>query len=189
LLQWCSRSLFQTFLNEVESVLSHEEHRRAAKGPIGVALITVSDTRTPETDTSGPLARTLLEDAGHRVADYRIVKDEPDDVRGALAELASRGGLRAVILTGGTGISRRDRTFEAVVSVLDRRLDGFGELFRALSYQEIGSAAMLSRSVAGILGDKVVFALPGSTAAVRLSLEKLILPELDHLVAELDKST
>ena len=154
---------------------------------VGVAIITVSDSRTPADDASGQLARELLERAGHEVRDYRILKDEPEQVRAAVEELARRQDLRAIVLNGGTGISRRDRTYEAVASLLDRRLDGFGELFRALSYQEIGSAAMLSRAAAGIRGDKVIFSIPGSTPAVRLALERLILPELGHILAELDK--
>ena len=154
-----------------------------------MALVTVSDTRTEADDASGALMRRLVEGAGHRVEDYRIVRDEPDLVAASLRELAARADIRAILLSGGTGISRRDRTFEAVSSLLDRRLDGFGELFRALSYQDIGSAALLSRAVGGILGDKALFSLPGSAAAVRLGLEKLILPELGHLVAEMDKGT
>ena len=169
--------------------MSHQEHRERAPASVGVALVTVSDTRTEADDASGALMRRLLEGAGHGVRDYRIVRDEPDLVTASLRELASRADIRAILLSGGTGISRRDRTYEAVSSLLDRRLDGFGELFRALSYQEIGSAALLSRAVGGILGDKAVFSLPGSSAAVRLGLEKLILPELGHLVAELDKGT
>src|SRR5262249_20182802 len=113
--------------------MSHQEHHRKAPASVGVAIVTVSDTRTPQDDTSGRLARELVEGAGHAVRDSRIVKDEPDQVREAVRELASRSDVRAVILTGGTGISRRDRTYEAVAALLERRLDGFGELFRMLS--------------------------------------------------------
>jgi molybdenum cofactor biosynthesis protein B len=168
--------------------MSREEHHRKAPASVGVAIITVSDTRTAQDDTSGRLARELVEKAGHSVRDVRILEDEPRQVAGAVRELAARPDVRAVILNGGTGISRRDRTYEAVASLLERRLDGFGELFRALSYQEIGSAAMLSRAVAGIVGDTVVFSLPGSTGAVRLALERLVLPELGHIAGEIDKS-
>jgi molybdenum cofactor biosynthesis protein B len=167
--------------------MSHEHHRRTAAASIGVAIITVSDTRTQADDTSGRLARELFEGAGHVVRDQRIVKDEPDHVREVVRELAARGDVRAVLLTGGTGISRRDRTFEAISSLLDRRLDGFGEIFRSLSYAEIGSSAMLSRAVAGLIGDTAVFSVPGSTAAVRLALTRLVLPEVGHLVGEIDK--
>ena len=167
--------------------MSDQDHRRGAPRSVGVAIITVSDTRTKADDASGQLARELLERAGHEVRDYQILKDEPEQVRAAVEELSNRQDLRAIVLNGGTGISRRDRTYEAVASLLDRRLDGFGELFRALSYQEIGSAAILSRAVAGIRGDKVIFSIPGSTPAVSLALERLILPELGHILAELDK--
>src|SRR5262245_43952342 len=168
--------------------MSREEHHRKAPASLGVAIVTVSDTRTEADDTSGKLARELVERAGHTVRDVRILKDEPAQVRDAVRELASRPDVRAVILNGGTGISRRDRTYEAVAALLERRLDGFGELFRALSYQEIGSAAMLSRAVAGLIGDTAVFSVPGSTGAVRLALERLVLPELGHIAGEIDKS-
>lgn len=168
--------------------MSRHDHHRKAPAPIGVAIVTVSDTRTEADDESGRLARELVEAAGHTVRDTRILKDEPDRVREAVRELAARHDVRVVILSGGTGISRRDRTFEAVSGLLERRLDGFGEIFRALSHQEIGSAAMLSRAVAGLVGDTVVFSVPGSTAAVRLALERLVLPELDHIVGEIDKN-
>ena len=154
---------------------------------IGVAVITVSDTRTETDDVSGRVARELLTAAGHIVRDHQILKDDPAAVHAAVEALAQRDDIRAIILNGGTGISSRDRTYEAVASVLERRLDGFGELFRALSYQEIGSAAMLSRAVAGILAGKVLFSVPGSPDAVRLALDRLILPELPHIVAEMDK--
>jgi len=167
--------------------MSHHEHRKTLPSSVGVAIVTVSDTRTEADDTSGKTARELLESAGHAVREKRIVRDEPDQVAKTVRALASRDDVRAVIVNGGTGISRRDRTFEAVASLLERRLDGFGELFRALSYEEIGSAAMLSRAIAGLCGDTVVFSVPGSTGAVRLALERLILPELAHIVGEMDK--
>lgn len=168
-------------------MMPHQDHRRHASAPLGVALVTVSDTRAAADDESGSLARRLLEEAGHRVRESRILKDEPEAVRAAVAELAERPDIRAIVVNGGTGISRRDRTFEAVASILERRLDGFGEIFRSLSYDEIGSAAMLSRAVAGIVGDTVVFSIPGSPAAVSLAVQRLIIPELEHIIAELDK--
>jgi molybdenum cofactor biosynthesis protein B len=152
-----------------------------------VAVVTVSDTRTAETDRSGPAIRSLCEAAGLRVADCRIVRDEPRRVGALLRELAGREEIDAVILNGGTGLSRRDRTYEAVTEALERRIDGFGELFRALSYEQIGAAAMLSRAVAGVVSGTAVFSLPGSEAAVRLAMDKLILPELGHIVGELRK--
>jgi molybdenum cofactor biosynthesis protein B len=169
--------------------MTHHEHKRTPPTEIGVAVLTISDTRTFETDASGALVKELVTGAGHIVREYRVLKDEPVVVEQALRELTRRSDIRAIVLNGGTGISPRDRTFEAVSSLLERRLDGFGEIFRALSYQEIGSAAMLSRAVAGIVGDTVVFSVPGSTAAVRLALETLILPEIGHIVAQLDTGT
>ncbi len=153
-------------------------------------MITVSDTRTQETDASGRLIREMLEAAGHTVVSYHLVKDDPEEIRQAIARSAasaSGGEARVILLTGGTGIGPRDTTYEVVERLLEKRLEGFGELFRMLSYQEIGSAAMLSRAVAGTYKGKVLFSLPGSEAAVRLALEQLILPELGHLARELGR--
>lgn len=146
-------------------------------------MLTVSDTRTPETDTSGQRIRTLLEAAGHRVAAYAIERDEPDRIRARLDAFVLDPAIEAVILSGGTGLAPRDTTYEAVVGRLDKVIDGFGELFRMLSYEQVGAAAMLSRTVAGVAGGTVVAALPGSTAAVELALTKLLVPELGHMVA------
>ena len=161
-----------------------ESHRQQARQSVTCAIITVSDTRTEANDTSGKTMRELLTQAGHQVGFYTIVKDEPNDIRRLLDHLATTQTVQAVLLNGGTGISRRDTTYEAVAGLLEKKLDGFGELFRMLSYQEIGAAAMLSRAVAGTYRDLVVFSTPGSTAAVRLAMEKLIVPELSHLVWE-----
>ncbi|MBK8047299.1 MAG: molybdenum cofactor biosynthesis protein MoaB [Anaerolineales bacterium] len=163
-----------------------EDHRQQAQsqGAVPIAIVTVSDTRTPETDTSGAIIRQLAEAAGHRIVDYRIVKDENDQVIDALNDFA-RGEARLIIFNGGTGIGRRDRTFDVINRALDKTLPGFGELFRMLSYQEVGPAAMLSRATAGIYRDRVVFSTPGSPSAVRLAMEKLILPEAMHLGWEL----
>ncbi len=149
--------------------------------------MTVSDTRTPETDTSGALIRKLLSDQGHRIAASHRVKDDPAEVRKLLNAVLQNPDVQVVILNGGTGISKRDSTYEAVAGLLEKRLDGFGELFRTLSYQEIGSAAMMSRAVAGIDRGRIVISIPGSEAAVRLAMEKLILPELGHLVHEVNR--
>lgn len=146
------------------------------------AIVTVSDTRTADTDTSGDLIRRSLELAGHVVDDYRIVPDEPLLVRSILEDYAAVGHVDAVLLSGGTGVAARDTTFEAVSSLLTKRIDGFGELFRMLSFEEIGAAAMISRAVAGLAGTMVVFSMPGSTAACRLAMEKLVLPQLGHVV-------
>jgi molybdopterin adenylyltransferase len=163
----------------------YEDHKAASKGTVDCAVITVSDTRTPDTDESGRIMKDLLGEAGHRVVRYEVVKDDPDRIRELLARIADDGACQAVLLNGGTGISRRDATCEAVSSLLEKRLDGFGEIFRMLSYQEIGSGAMLSRAVAGAYRDMIVFSTPGSRNAVRLAMEKLIVPEISHLVWEI----
>ena len=162
--------------------MTHEAHKEAAEhyAKLRCAVITVSDTRTEETDRSGGLMRVQLDRHGHEVALYRIVPDEPDVIREVMKKLA--GTVDAVLFNGGTGISRRDGTYEAVSALLDKELPGFGELFRMLSYEEIGAAAMLSRATAGVYGDTIYFSVPGSLNAVKLALDKLILPELKHLV-------
>ena len=149
------------------------------------ALVTISDTRTLEDDTSGDLMETQVSEHGHNVVHRTIIPDEPDQITTLILELSSSADV--ICLSGGTGISHRDQTCEAVMSVLDRVLPGFGELSRFLSYEEIGAAAMLSRAVGGVCANAVVFSLPGSPHAVRLALDKLILPQVSHLVAELQK--
>jgi molybdopterin adenylyltransferase len=153
--------------------------------PIDCAIITISDTRTTETDTGGQLAHQLLRSAGHEVKFYQIVPDEPEQIIALLGELAKQGSIQTVILSGGTGISPRDRTYEALSNLLEKVLPGFGELFRTLSYAEIGSRAISSRSIAGTYRQMIIFALPGSRGAVELGLTKIILPELPHLVKQL----
>ena len=150
-------------------------------------MLTVSDSRTRETDTSGQAIASMLEAAGHTVAARELVPDDPIKVADAIRAHLGRKDVCAVITTGGTGITSRDSTYEAVTGLFDKQLDGFGELFRMLSYEVIGSAAMLSRACAGIAGDKVIFVLPGSTPAVKLAMARLILPELAHIVGELGK--
>jgi molybdenum cofactor biosynthesis protein B len=167
------------------SGVSVSEHRKAAVASVRCAVLTISDTRALETDVSGRTIVELLEGAGHVVAKRQILRDEPKDVRDAV--LAQLGGVEAIVTTGGTGITSRDSTFEAVEGLLDKHLDGFGELFRALSYQEIGSAAMLTRATAGVARGTAIFILPGSEHAVRLGMTKLILPELGHVVRELKR--
>ena len=163
------------------------EHK--ARGPVSIecGIITCSDTRTPETDKSGQLIRELLTRSEHRVGTYHVVKDEPGEVRELVRQLGEQPGLEALIINGGTGISRRDSTFEVVDGLLEKRLSGFGELFRYLSYKEIGSSAMLSRATAGLYQGIVLFSIPGSSGAVRLAMEALILPELPHIVGEMRK--
>jgi len=149
-----------------------------------VLVVTVSDTRTPETDTGGALAAELLGGEGHPVVRREIVPDDPARIAAVLGTALDDPDVRAVVLTGGTGVSPRDRTPEAVRPLLEREIPGFGELFRWLSYQDIGSAALLSRALAGLARGTVVFALPGSRGAIRLALERLVLPELGHLAGE-----
>lgn len=163
------------------------EHKAHAPRAVRCFVCTISDSKTPETDTSGELLRELLQEAGHEVVGYRIVRDEPGQVRDVVQTTCADPGVQAVIFTGGTGITSRDQTFEALEALLDKRLTGFGELFRMLSYQEIGSAAMLSRAQAGVRAGRLIFSLPGSPAACRLALERLILPELGHLVREVSR--
>lgn len=150
-------------------------------------VITCSDTRTPETDRSGQLIQKLLEGQGHKIVAYQIVKDDPGQITHRISLGIWKNTVQVIIVNGGTGISRRDSTFEAVDKMLEKRLDGFGEIFRLLSYQEIGSPAIMSRATAGIIDGRIVFSIPGSENAVRLAMEKLILPELGHLVRELTK--
>jgi molybdopterin adenylyltransferase len=169
--------------------MGQREHKDRAPRSLSVAVITVSDTRTPDTDESGRLIGDLCRAAGHSVALWSVVKDDPDRVRSVVASALERDDVNAVLVDGGTGLSARDRTFEAIAGMLDKRIDGFGELFRALSYAEIGPAAMLSRAVAGLVRRKPVFSMPGSPQAVRLAMEKLILPELGHVVAEAGRIT
>jgi molybdenum cofactor biosynthesis protein B len=167
--------------------MSVDAHRAASPAAVRCFVLTVSDTRTPDTDTSGRAIRDLLEAAGHPVTGHAIVPDEPQVVTATVRRWLEDSVTRAVITTGGTGVSRRDGTFEAVDGLLQKRLDGFGEIFRALSFAEIGPAAMLSRATAGTVDAKVVFALPGSEHAVRLAMTRLIVPELAHVVQQLSK--
>ena len=164
--------------------MSHAAHRAAAPKTTRCRVVTVSDTRTEETDRGGDAIVELLSRDGHDVAGKTIVPDDPERVRDALQVGIESPDVDVVIATGGTGITRRDGTYEVVSALLDKRIDGFGELFRALSYEEIGPAAMLSRACAGLAAGTIVISLPGSENAVRLAMTKLILPELGHLVRE-----
>ena len=151
------------------------------------AAITISDTRTEANDVGGKLLGELLDGAGHTIALRQIVPDEPAAIRALLEDLIANPGIDAVLMTGGTGIARRDQTCETVAGLITKPLPGYGELFRMLSYQAIGAAAMLSRAVAGVAGQTVLLTMPGSPAAVRLAMERLILPQLGHLVREATK--
>lgn len=166
---------------------SVRRHRESAPETIRAAVLTISDTRTPETDTGGDVAEQALRGAGHEVVWRGIVRDDAAGIRTRLVGLLARSDVDAVVTTGGTGISGRDTTYEVVDRMVEKRLDGFGELFRVLSYEEIGAAAILSRAVAGTVGTKLVASLPGSRNAVRLGMEKLLVPELAHVIFELRK--
>jgi len=164
-----------------------EIHKATAPRSVGCFVLTISDTKTPETDTSGAVIREHLNAGGHTVVGSSIVRDEPADVQRVVRGACADPKVQAVILTGGTGITSRDSTFEAVAALLDKTLPGFGELFRVLSYQDVGPAAMLSRAQMGIHARRIVVSLPGSPNACRLALEKLLLPELGHLVREVSR--
>jgi molybdenum cofactor biosynthesis protein B len=161
-----------------------EIHKREAPDSVRCAVVTVSDTRTLETDHGGQDVVERLTQAGHEVVWREIVPDDPDPIRALLNNARDQGNLDAVLLTGGTGITSRDQTYETVTQLLSKPLPGYGELFRMLSFAEIGSAAMLSRATGGLMGRIVVLTMPGSRAAVRLAMDRLILPELGHLVRE-----
>jgi molybdenum cofactor biosynthesis protein B len=168
-------------------VVSSQDHKAAAPTSVRVFVLTVSDTRTEDTDTSGIAICRLLTECGHHVAGKAIEKDEPARVAELIRQQAAIADVDAIITTGGTGLTSRDSTFEAIDALLTKRLPGFGELFRMLSYHDIGAAAMMSRACAGTIGRVVVIALPGSESAVRLAMTKLVLPELAHLVQQATK--
>jgi len=165
--------------------MSTETHRAAAPASIRCAVLVISDTRILDTDTGGRAIAELLTAHGHVLVERRLLKDAPAPVASVVRQWAASGEVDAILTTGGTGITRRDSTFEAIDGLLEKRLPGFGELFRMLSFEQVGAAAMLSRACAGTCGRAIVIALPGSEKAVRLAMTRLILPELGHLVAEL----
>jgi len=168
--------------------MSNLPHPDTSKISVKFAVITVSDTRTPETDKSGQLIQQLLVNGNHAINKYEIIPDEPKQIQQQLELISINPEIDVVILNGGTGIAPRDTTYDALEKLLEKILPGFGELFRSLSYQEIGSRAMASRAVAGVYQGKLIFSLPGSSNAVRLAMEKLILPELTHLISQLNKN-
>lgn len=166
---------------------SAEAHRKEGERTVRCAVLTISDTRTKDNDHSGELIRQNLVWRGHEVAAYEIVPDDPQRIQQTLTAWLDRDDVESVITNGGTGIASRDNTYDVILSLLEKRLDGFGEIFRMLSFQEIGAAAMLSRAVAGVARGKPLFSTPGSSSAVKLAMEKLIAPELGHIVYELAK--
>ena len=167
--------------------MGEAEHKARAPRTVRCFILTVSDTRSEATDASGRAIADLVAAAGHEVAGRMIVRDDPDAVRGMVERQLATGDAQVIITTGGTGITARDSTYEAIAGLLQKRLDGFGELFRMLSFQQIGSAAMMSRACAGLAAGRIVISLPGSEAAVRLAMERLIIPELGHLVEQASK--
>jgi molybdenum cofactor biosynthesis protein B len=164
--------------------MSHTEHRAQAPASVRCAVLTISDTRTEATDTGGAAIVSLLEAAGHTVAEKRIVRDDAEAIRSWIVDQTTHGDVPVLITTGGTGVSSRDSTYEVATALIEKPLPGFGELFRMLSYEEIGAAAMLSRACAGRINHAILVCLPGSEPAVRLAMTKLVLPELGHLVRE-----
>jgi molybdenum cofactor biosynthesis protein B len=168
--------------------MSTQEHKKAAPRTVNCKIITVSDTRNKETDKSGKLMIDLLEQAGHKIVDYVIVKDEAEPIQTEIVKGCENKEIDVILTNGGTGIAKRDVTIETVQMLLDKEIVGFGEIFRLLSYQEdIGSAAILSRAIAGVVKNKAVFSTPGSAGAVKLAMNKLILPEIGHVVKEIQK--
>lgn len=159
--------------------MEHGKHHERDKGQVDCGVVTISDTRNEAEDTSGRRICELLRANGHRVSLYRIVRDEPEQIAAVL--LDAPASVRVIVCNGGTGLTRRDTTYEALSRLIEKEIPGFGELFRLLSYEEIGAAAMLSRAMAGVVGERVIFSVPGSTRAVELAMTKLILPELGHV--------
>lgn len=164
--------------------MSHLEHKAASPTSVTCAVITISDSRTELDDESGKLYKERLSQAGHKILAYALLKNDPAAIRQKINELLKLEGLQVIITSGGTGLSHRDVTVETVTPMLEKRLDGFGELFRYLSYQEIGTSSIMSRAAAGVIQGKVILSLPGSLGATKTAIEKIILPEIGHLVRE-----
>ncbi len=164
--------------------MSYQEHKQKSPQSVSCAVLTISDSRTEQDDESGRLIRQKLGENGHRVLFYYILKNEPDSIRQKIDELLRQEELQVIITSGGTGASHRDITVETISPILEKNLDGFGELFRFLSYQEIGTASIMSRAIAGVVRGKVILCLPGSPGAAKLAMDKIILPEIGHLVRE-----
>ena len=166
-----------------------DHHEQAGNAPVTVAIVTVSDSRTPETDKNKHYIEARMAELGHRVEAYRLIKDEPEQVNDVLESLTDISAIQIILFNGGTGISPRDTTYDVISRKLEKTLSGFGEIFRMISYEDIGSAAMLSRATAGVYKNTVVFSMPGSTNAVRTAMEKLIIPEINHLAWEIVRTS
>ena len=167
--------------------MSYLEHKKEAPKSVSCAVLTFSDSRTEQNDESGKLLCQKLNEDGHRVIDYAVLKDDSEAIGRKIGELLRQDELQVIITNGGTGVSHRDVAVETVSSILEKKLDGFGELFRSLSYQEIGSASIMSRAIAGVAGGNVIICLPGSLGAAKLAIEKIILPEIGHMVREVSR--
>jgi molybdenum cofactor biosynthesis protein B len=164
--------------------MGYQEHKKKAPQHVSCAVLTISDSRTERDDESGKLIKQRLSDHGHRVISYSILKNEADSIKKKIDELLRQEGLEVIITSGGTGVSHRDITVETISPILEKKLDGFGELFRFLSYQEISTTSIMSRAIAGVTGGKIILCLPGSPEAAKLAMDKVILPEIGHLVRE-----
>jgi molybdenum cofactor biosynthesis protein B len=165
-------------------IMGYREHKEKSPRSVTCAVLTISDSRTEQDDESGKLLREKLSQNGHKVLAYAILKNDAVAIRRKIEELLKLADLQVIITSGGTGISHRDITIEIISPILNKKLDGFGELFRFLTYQEIGTGSMMSRAMAGVVGGKVIICLPGSLGAVTLALDKIILPEIGHMVRE-----
>lgn len=164
--------------------MSYQEHRQKSPQSVNCAVLIISDSRTEQDDESGRLIKQKLSQNGHQVMAFSLLKNDAESIKKKITELLGQADLQVIIASGGTGVSHRDVTVETISPMLEKKLDGFGELFRFLSYQEIGSASMMSRALAGVVGGKVILCLPGSLGAVTLAMDKLILPEIGHMVRE-----
>ncbi len=164
--------------------MGYQEHKEKSPRNVSCAIFTISDTRTEETDESGRLLRERLTQNGHSIVQYSILKNDADDIRQKIQDLLREDAVQVIITSGGTGMSRRDSTVETVLPMLEKKLDGFGELFRFLTFQELGTASIMSRAMAGAARGKVIICIPGSLGAVRLAMDKIILPEIGHMVRE-----
>ena len=164
--------------------MSYQEHKQKAPQSVSCAVLTISDTRTEQDDESGKLIRQKLSQNGHQVMFYSVLKNEADSIKKKIDELLRQEELQVIITSGGTGVSHRDITVETISPILGKKLDGFGELFRFLSYQEIGTAGIMSRAIAGVAMGKVILCIPGSPGAANLAMDKIILPEIGHMVRE-----
>lgn len=179
-MQFISRNTY----NEVDRSMGYHEHKQKAPQRVSCAVLTISDSRTEQDDESGRLIRERLSESGHRVVSYSILKNDAESIRREIRELLGREELQVIITSGGTGVSRKDVTIDSIAPILEKKLDGFGELFRLLTYQEIGTGSIMSRAIAGVVQSKVILCLPGSLGAVTLAMDKIILPEIGHLVRE-----